>query len=143
MQKLIIDNTTSPFGIESSGNIVYLKVLLERMNSNHEYIRDRVEYFEREENKKFGNIPVISNLRRLKDDNYLLRIKINVFKGRKLVKMNYSKKCLKEDYLKTIDELTLDAKINVRFSIGKGYIFQADGVSSFGLNLILDEITIL
>lgn len=143
MQKLIIENTEAPFGIEGSGNIIYLKVLLERMNSNHEYIKDRVEYYENEECKKFGKIPVISNIRKLKDNNDLLRIKINNYKGRKLVKMSYSKNCLKEDYLKTIDDLTLDAKINVKFTIGKGYTFQADGVLSFGLNLILDEITIL
>ena len=142
-EKLLVENTTAPFGIEKSGNIFYLKVLLNFDNTNHQFIKDRLEYIENEESKKFKGHKVISNIRKLKDNNDLLRIKINVFRNRKNVKMNYSKDCLKEDYLKTIDELTLDAKINVKFSIGSGYIFQADGEQKFGLNITVDEVTIL
>lgn len=141
--KLLVQNTNAPFGIESSGNIFYLKIILKSDNTNHQFIKDRIEYIENQECKSFGNIPIISNIRKLKDGSDLLRIKIKVFKNRKIVKMNYDKKCLKEDYLKSIDDLTLDAEINAKISIGSGYTFQADGETKFGLNLTLDEVTIL
>ena len=141
-EKLLINETTAPYGIESSGGIIYLKVIL-KDSKNHQFIKDRLEFIENIESKKMGDYPIISNLRRLKDGNDILRIRINVFKGRKLVKMNYDKKCEKEDYLKSIDELPLDARINVKFSIKNGYIFQIDNENKFGLNITVDEVTIL
>lgn len=141
-EKLLINNTTAPYGIEKSGEILYLKVLLGD-STNHQFIKDRLEFIENLESKKMGNHPVVSNIRKLKDGNDILRIRINVYKGRKLVKMNYDKNCLKEDYLSTIDDLFLDSKINVKFSIKNGYLFQINSETKFGLNITLDEITIL
>ncbi len=142
-EKLLLENTTAPYGIEKSGNIIYLKVLLNKDNTNHNFIKDRIEFIESVEAKEKGNNPIASNIRMLKDGNYLLRIRINVFKNRKLVKMNYGKNCLKEDYLKSIDELHLDSKIHVKISIGSGYIFKIDNLDHFGLNITVDEVTIL
>lgn len=141
-EKLLIENTTAPYGIEKSGNLYYLKVLLLPDNKNHQFIKDRLEFIEEQSCKTF-KLPIISNIRKIKDGNDLLRIRINVFKNRMKVKMNYDKNCLKEDYLKSIDELTLDAKIHVKFAIGSPYTFQADGETKSGLNIILDEVTIL
>ena len=142
-EKLVINKTTAPFGIESSGNIVYLKVKLNNDDINHQFIKDRLEYIEKEECKLMGNLKLVSNIRELKDGNCILRIRIKSYKGRKTVKMNYSKNCFKEDYLKSIDDLTLDAEIGVKFSIGNGYTFQSDGETKFGLGINVDEITIL
>jgi len=139
-EKITVFNTSAPFGIESSGAIYYLKVLLDE---NHDFIRDRLEFIEKEEMKKLGNFPIVSNIRKLKDGKDILRIRIKTFKNRKLIKMNYDKKSNKEDYLMTIDELHIDTKINVKFSIGNGYIFQIDGENKFGLNITVDEVTIL
>ena len=141
-EKLIIYDTIAPYGVESSGGIIYLKVILTN-SINHQFIKDRLEFIENVESKKMGSYPVISNIRRLKDGNDILRIRINVFKGRKLVKMNYDNKCDKEDYLKNIDELHLDSKINVKFSIKNGYVFKIDDENKFGLNITVDEVTIL
>jgi len=143
MEFLQLQNTIAPFGIESSGGIKYLKVLLKMDDTNHQFVKDRLEYFEQLEAKKLGNFPIISNIRKLKDNNDLLRIKIKTFKNKTFTKINYDKNCLKEDYLKTLDELTLDAKIHTKISIGKGYTFQVDGETKSGLNIQLEEVTIL
>lgn len=141
--KLLLENTNAPFGIEQSGGVVYLKVTLDDMNKNHQFIKDRVEYIEQIECKKIENLPIISNIRRLKDGHDLLRLRVKVFKNRKTVKMSYGPDCPKEDYLKTIDEIPLDAKISVKISIGAAYKFFADGTEKLGLNLYVDEVTIL
>jgi len=142
-EKLLVQNTNAPFGIEKNGGITYLKIILKNDNTNHQFIKNRLEYIESEERKKLGDIPIISNIRKLKDNNDILRISIKTFKNNKFTKIKYEKNCLKEDYLKTLDELTLDAKIHVKFSIGKGYTFKIDGEDKFGLNIFLDEVTIL
>ena len=46
MEFLQLQNTIAPFGIESSGGIKYLKVLLKMDDTNHQFVKDRLEYFE-------------------------------------------------------------------------------------------------
>lgn len=145
MSKLIVENTSVPFGIEKSGGVTYLKVLLMDGDTNHEYIKNRVTSIEQNEFKKLGlavPIPIISNVRALKDGNSLLKIRINYFKGRDNIKMNYEPSCPKESYLSSVDDIKPENKINVKFSIGKPYSFMANGAKSFGLNIYVSEITI-
>jgi len=84
----------------------------------------------------------MSNIRRLKDGNDLLKIRIKVFRGKKTLRMKYHQNSLKEDYLKTIDEIPLDAEIDVLFSIGKGFIFKKDGEDTYSLNLYVEEVLV-
>jgi len=143
MNYLLIENTTIPYGIEKSGGVIYLKVLLMDGNTNHNFIKERLEYLENQEMRKMGEtLEMISNVRSLKDGNSLLRIRILNFKGRNNIKMKYDKNCEKENYLKDIEELSYDCIVNVRFKIGKGYKFIANQKPSFGLNIYVDEVTV-
>ena len=128
--------------------VISAKKTIERAENSDNLQQIKVLYlgksgFITEEMKKLGNFPIVSNIRKLKDGKDILRVRIKTFKNRKLIKMNYDKKSNKEDYLMTIDELHIDTKINVKFSIGNGYIFQIDGENKFGLNITVDEVTIL
>jgi len=148
MEKLLLNDTVAPFGVENSGKdtkggITYLKVILRPDDKNHEFIKSRVEYFEDVESRKMGKYEIVSSIRPLKDGTDLLRLRIKNYKGRRLVKMLFAPTCDKDDYLRSVDDLYLYSKINVKFGVGDGYIFQADGTSKFGLNLYVDEVTIM
>ena len=48
----------------------------------------------------------------------------------------------KDNYLKNVEDLSYDCKVNVKFKIGKGYKFTANDKESFGLNIYVDEVTV-
>jgi len=143
MYYLTVENTTIPYGVEKSGGVIYLKVLLEEGNKNHDFIRERLEYLEEGERRRMGeDLVMMSNVRRLVDGNYLLRIRIAYFKNRNNIKMRYERTCDKDNYLKNVEDLSYDCKVNVKFKIGKGYKFTANDKESFGLNIYVDEVTV-
>jgi hypothetical protein len=144
-ESIIVYNTSCPFGIESNGGIYYLKVILD---NNHNFVKDRLEHIETTECNRImkemqvDKLPIISNMRKMNNGTEILRIRINIIRGRKIYKMNYGPNIDKEDYLTGIDKIRIDSIIDVKFKIGKGYTFIANQNLSFGLNIYLDEITL-
>lgn len=138
MSKLWIYDTESPFGLEKNGGIVYFKVVL--WEGRHDFIINAIKEREERESKKNGNMEVISSLRQLKDKSWLLRLRVKVFKGRMAVKMSYKEDG--ENYLKGLDEICSADIINVKFSLGDGYIFNWEGQRRLGINIYLDELVV-
>jgi hypothetical protein len=137
MSKLWIYDTETPFGIEKNGGIVYFKVVL--WEGRHDFILNAIREREERESKK-NNMEVISSLRQLKDKSWLLRLRVKVFKGKMAVKMTYKEN--EDNYLKSLDEVTSSDMINVRFSLGEGYIFNWEGQRRLGINIYLDEVVV-
>lgn len=139
MSKLWIYGTSCPYGVEKSGGITYFKVLLDP--HKHDFVITAIRERENLESKKKGGMEVVSSLKEFKNGKFLLRIRVKVFRGRMAVKMGYEGK--NEDYLKTIDEIDSDHNLNIRFSLGDGYIFNWEGESRLGINIYLEEIVIV
>lgn len=138
MSKLWIYDTEAPYGLEKNGGIVYFKVVL--WEGRHDFILDAIREREERECKKNNNLEVISSLRQLKDKSWLLRLRVKVFKGKMAVKMSYKEDT--ENYLKSLDEISSSDMINVRFSLGDGYIFNWEGTRRLGINIYLDEVVV-
>jgi len=138
MSKLWIYDTECPYGIEKNGGIVYFKVLL--MEGKHDFIIDAIREREERESKRNGGMEVVSSLRQLKDKSWLLRLRIKVFKGKMAVKMDYKKDT--NCYLNTIDEISSTDRIDVRISLGDGYVFNWEGQRRLGINLYLEEVVV-
>jgi len=137
MSKLWIYDTETPFGLEKNGGIVYFKIVL--WEGRHDFILNAIREREERESKK-NNMEVISSLRQLKDKSWLLRLRVKVFKGKIAVKMTYKEN--EDNYLKSLDEVTSSDMINVRFSLGDGYIFNWEGQRRLGINIYLDEVVV-
>ena len=140
---ITVFNTKSLYGVEQSGGIYYLKVILD---DSHSFVKERLELLEQKECERimkadrFDELPIMSNMRKMDNGTVILRIRIIVMRGRKIYKMKYDRNVHKEDYLTGVDELNIDSKIDVKFKIGTGYIFMANGKAHFGLNIYLDEV---
>jgi len=89
---------------------------------------------------RFDELPIMSNMRKMDNGTVILRIRIIVMRGRKIYKMKYDQNVHKEDYLTGVDDLHIDSHIDVKFKVGTGYTFIANGKTHFGLNIYLDEI---
>lgn len=139
MSKLWIYGTSCPYGIEKAGGITYFKVLLDP--NKHDFVINAIRDREELESKKKRGMEVISSLKEFKNGNFLLRIRVKVFRGRISVKMGYEGS--NDDYLKTLDEIDSENKLNVRFSLGDGYIFNWEGESRLGINIYLEEVVIV
>lgn len=138
MSKLWIYDTESPYGIEKNGGIVYFKVVL--WEGKHDFIMEAIREREERESKKNGGMEVVSSLRQLKDNSWLLRLRVKVFKGKMAVKMKYKDDT--DNYLKSLDEISSADMINVKFSLGDGYIFNWEGTRRLGINIYLDEVVV-
>jgi len=138
MSKLWIYNTECPYGLEKNGGIVYFKVILNE--GKHDFIINAIREREEKESKRNGNMEVVSSLRQLKDKSWLLRLRVKVFKNKMAVKMSYKDNT--DNYLKTLDDISPSDEINVRFSLGDGYVFNWEGQRRLGINLYLDEVVV-
>jgi hypothetical protein len=140
---ITVFNTKSLYGVEKSGGIYYFKVILD---DSHEFVKERLDYLEKKECErimkadKFDSLPIMSNMRKMDNGTVILRIRIIVMRKRKIYKMKYDRNINKEDYLTGVDDLHIDSKIDVKFKVGTGYTFMANGSIHFGLNIYLDEI---
>ena len=140
---ITIFNTKSLYGVEQSGGIYYLKVILD---DSHSFVKERLELLEQKECERimkadrFDELPIMSNMRKMDNGTVILRIRIIVMRGRKIYKMKYDRNVHKEDYLTGVDELHIDSHIDVKFKVGTGYTFMANGKAHFGLNIYLDEV---
>jgi len=135
---LWIYNTECPYGLEKNGGIVYFKVIL--TEGKHDFIIDAIREREERESKRNGGMEVVSSLRQLKDKSLLLRLRVKVFKSKIAVKMSYKDDT--DNYLKTLDDISPSDEINVRFSLGDGYVFNWEGQRRLGINLYLEEVVV-
>ena len=140
---ITVFNTKSLYGVEQSGGIYYLKVILD---DSHSFVKERLEFLEQKECERimkadrFDELPIMSNMRKMDNGTVILRIRIIVMRGRKIYKMKYDRNVHKEDYLTGVDELHIDSRIDVKFKVGTGYTFMSNGKAHFGLNIYLDEV---
>lgn len=129
-----IENTHLPFGVEELNNQTYLKCLINENDAQHMVLKNEIETIEEKEKI------TASNLRKLKEDNYILKIRVKNAKGRNC----YETKYLSENhYLKTLDDLKSQDKVNITFYLGKKYQKKYQERNVVSVPLILKKITFL
>ena len=137
MSKLWIYNTECPYGIEKNGTIQYFKVLLNE--SKHDFIMNAIREREEQESKKL-KAEVVSSLRKLKDGDWLLRLRLKSYRNHYNVKMDYREKT--ENYLKTFEEISSEDRIDTEIKLGGGFLFNWNGESRVGLDIYLEKVVV-
>jgi hypothetical protein len=129
-----IENTHLPFGIEELNNQTYLKCLINENDVQHMILKNEIEEIETKEEI------TTSNLRKLKENNFILKVRVRNVKGRNCYEANYLSD---EKYLKTINEISYKDKMNITFYLGKKYNKKYQDRNIVSIPLILKKITFL
>ena len=132
--EFVINDTVLPFGIEEIKDQLYLKCLILENKSEHILIKNEIEKIENDEKV------TVSNLRKLKENNFIIKLRVKKYKDRHIYNVNYLSD---NNYLKTVDNITSNDKMNITFTVGKKYNITYNEKNIISLPLYLKTVSFL